>query len=842
MTNGDAPLSGVRVIDLSDEKGELCARLLADLGADVVRVEPPEGSASRRLPPFAPDGVTSLSFAYRNGNKQGVALHLTAPAGREALHRLIERADVLVESFAPGYLASISLAPSALIERYPRLIVASVTDFGQTGPYAGFAGTEPVAFAMGGMMFRSGDADKPPLTAPSGAVYGSTDITAAFAVAMALHQRLRTGRGQHLDISAMESVANMSDWSLPSFSATGGFQKRSGTGVLYPYYRCSDGWVRVILLTRRQWAAFREWLGDPDTLRDAVWEQPMFRATNMDVLAPLVAEIVRDKPKIEVALEGQRRGIPVMPVLTPAEVMHNEHAAARGTFVTTEVASGIVGTVPSGFFHVDGERFGFRTRAPALGEHNAQVEAEIEFGAPALPLSQHRGTGADPRPVGATPASPGREPSGFPNSNKRGPGGEGQPPPYPFSELRVLDFGIGGVGVEVGRLFAEYGADVIKVESGNAPDFIRVVGGGMMSPAFASSSRSKRALSVNLRTAKGQEILHRLVRLSDVVIENSGTGVMERLGCGYEALRAINPRIVMISSQIAGRTGPWRHWTGYGPSTHPLSGLSVLWNYPDTTERPGGSQNIYPDHLTGRLGAFIGVAALLRRERTGEGGHVDAAQFEVPLGLLGETYLAESLSPGAATPPGNQSERGAPWGVYPCAGDDAWCAITVTDDAQWQRLRALMGEPAWMQQSGYRTAAGRIAKRDEIDEHLAVWTASRDAWDLMKLLQGEGIPAGVVQSPADQMSDPHLTARNYHRPIEQPPYGTLVLEGPAFRGSALPEPIVRPAAAIGEHTRAICVDLLEMSDAEVDALIADGVLEEPDEAAVESRRPAVGTA
>ncbi|MGH2603416.1 MAG: CaiB/BaiF CoA transferase family protein, partial [Dehalococcoidia bacterium] len=430
--------------------------------------------------------------------------------------------------------------------------------------------------------------------------------------------------------------------------------------------------------------------------------------------------------------------------------------------------------------------------------------------------------------------------------------------PYPFAGLRVLDFGIGGVGVEVGRLFAEYGADVIKVESGNAPDFIRVVGGGMMSPAFASSSRSKRALSVNLRTAKGQEILRRLVRLSDVVIENSGVGVMERLGCGYEALRAINPRIVMISSQIAGRTGPWRHWTGYGPSTHPLSGLSVLWNYPDgsallpsaalragttgTTDRPGGSQNIYPDHLTGRLGAFIGVAALLRRERTGAGGHVDAAQFEIPLGLLGETYLAESLSPGAATPPGNRSERGAPWGVYPCAGDDAWCAITVTDDGQWQQLRALMGDPAWMQQPDYRTAAGRIANRDEIDEQFAVWTAARDAWDLMKLLQGKGIPAGVVQSPADQMSDPHLTARTYHRPIEQPPYGTLVLEGPAFRGTALPEPIIRPAAAIGEHTRAICLELLEMSNGEVDALIAEGVLEEPDEATVESRQPAVGTA
>lgn len=830
MEQPDKPLPGTRVIDMTEEKGELCARLLGDLGADVIRVEPPGGSDSRRLPPFAPDGATSLSFAYRNGNKRGVTLDVTTVPGRDLLHRLLDGADILVESFPPGHLASLGLDPAYLTGRHSRLIVASITDFGQTGPYRDFAGTNMVGFAMGGMMFRAGDPDRPPLAAPGALAYGSTDITATFAVLTAYYQRWRTGRGQHLDVSVIESVANMSDWSLPSFSVTGAHNPRSGTGPLYPYYRCADGYVRTILLSRRQWQALREWLGDPDVLRDEVWEQPMFRAANRDVLDPLVAELFRDRPKVEVAREGQQRGLPVTPVLTPGEVLRNEHTDARGTFRTLEVLPGLTGIAPAGFFHIDGTRLGPRTPAPAPGEHNAEVYID-ELGLPRDQVAALGGGGAvergrDPAPAiaeGGRAADPVTGPA---------PNNTGATPPYPFAGVRVLDFGIGGVGVEVGRSFAEYGADVIKVESMAAPDFIRVIGGTMMTPSFASSSRSKRSLGVNLRTEKGRGILHQLIRRSDVIIENSATGAMERIGLGYDAVRGINPRVVMVSSQVAGRTGPWRNWTGYGPSTHPISGLSSLWNYSELTDRPGGSQNIYPDHLVGRLGAMLGVAALIRRERTGAGAHADVAQFEVPIGLLGDLYLQESLMPGSAVAPGNSSGQGAPWGAYPCAGEDTWCVINVRTDEEWRRLRSLIGGPAWARRTEYDSAADRFAHRAALDEELSAWTRPHDAYHLMALLQGRGIPAGVVLSPAEQLADPHLAERGYHRPVDQPPYGRIVLEGPAFRGTGLPGPIIRRAPGLGEHTRAICTELLEMTHAEIDALLAEGVLEQVEEPAL----------
>ena len=400
--------------------------------------------------------------------------------------------------------------------------------------------------------------------------------------------------------------------------------------------------------------------------------------------------------------------------------------------------------------------------------------------------------------------------------------------PYPFRGLRVLDFGIGAVGVETGRLFAEYGADVIKVESSANPDFIRTIQPGGMGPPFASSNRSKRSFGVNLKTKKGQKLVWRLVQEADVIVENSATGVMERLGLAYDVVRDLNPGVVMISSQLLGSAGPWSGWVGYGPSTHMISGLSYLWNDVDA-DYPGGTQNIYPDHLIGRLGALLAVASLIQRERTGTGSHGEIAQFEVPIGLLGDLFLQESLQAGSVVPQGNHNVRGVPWGAYPCLGEDEWCVINVGSDEQWERLRIVMGDPSWGRRAAYRSTRGRREHRAEIDKRLSRWTASRTSREVMVLLQEHGIPAGMVQHPRDQTEDPHLAKRGYLQPVDQPPLGRLLLEGPAFHGTRLPEPIIRPAPALGQHTREICTGLLSMAKSEVEQLIDEAVLEVPEE-------------
>ncbi len=402
----------------------------------------------------------------------------------------------------------------------------------------------------------------------------------------------------------------------------------------------------------------------------------------------------------------------------------------------------------------------------------------------------------------------------------------GQGEARPLSGLRVLDFGVGAVGVEVGRLFADYGADVIKVESGTAPDFMRAIIPGGMNASFASSSRSKRSLGVNVKTRRGLELVERLIRDSDVMIENNGAGVMERIGLGSERVRALNPRMVYFRSSLPGSRGPWSSWIGYGPSTHPVSGLQWLWNYPEDADRPAGSTNIFPDHLVGRLGAFAALAGLIARERSGRGVVAEAAQFEVAAQFLGDWFARESLAPGSVRPRGNASERGAPWGVYPCAGEDEWCAICVRSEAEWQGLRAELGDPEWARRPELATGLGRVRHRAEIDEHLVEWTRELPPHDVMRRLQARGIAAGVVAHAHHHLVDPHLAERGYHLLVEQKPLGTLVLEGPAFHGSALAEPVARPAPMLGEHTRELARERFGMSDAEIDALVAEGVLEE----------------
>ncbi|MGD0120120.1 MAG: CoA transferase, partial [Candidatus Binatus sp.] len=603
-SDSERPLAGVRVIDQADENGELCGRLLADLGAEVIRVEPPGGATSRRMPPFHDDA--SLYFAVRNLGKKSVAFDVDSADGRRRLDDLLDAADVWIDSHRGG-----DLNHREVLERHPGLIITSITAFGLTGPYRDYAATDAVLVAMSGLLFRSGVPGKPPLLPPGAIAYDIAGTTAAFATAAALWDRAKTGRGQHLDVSVMEAAAQTSDWALPNFSASkarGGsyYELRSGSAPVYTMYPCADGYVRLIILNRRQWRAMRAWLGEPEVLQPDHFDHLLGRMSiQTDILDPLYAEFFKDKTKVELAREAQRRGLAMTPVLSPDEVLAADHFAARNTFRNAEVADDVTGRAADGFFILDGRRLGFTGRAPNVGEHNRDTLAPIAKSAPAA------------------------------NAAQRG---------RPFAGLRVLDFGIGGVGVEAGRLLAEYGADVIKIETRAHPDFIRAIFGTEMNPSFASSSRCKRSFGVNLRTERGLAIIKQLIAVSDLVIENSSTGTMEKIGLGFEQMREINRRIVLASSQLMGATGPWKDWIGFGPNSRTAGAMTWLWNFPEGG-MPPGSGAIHPDHLAGRVLALGAVATLLARERDGVGGHLEVAQVEVIIGLLADLMLKAALEP-----------------------------------------------------------------------------------------------------------------------------------------------------------------------------------------------------
>jgi crotonobetainyl-CoA:carnitine CoA-transferase CaiB-like acyl-CoA transferase len=388
------PLLGVRVLDSADEKGEFCGRLLADLGAEVIRVEPPSGAESRGFAPLArtPRGDTaSLYFGLRNAGKRGITLDPAHAEGRALLHRLLDKVDIWIETSKPGVLEAQDLAPETVIERHPELVMTSLTDHGRTGPYRDFEGTSTTAFAMGGMMHRSGAADRPPCQAPGHLAYDAAGICAAFPTLLAYYQRLKTGRGQHIDCSVQEAIVAMVDWSIPNGSIGGAVMPRNGPGM-YPLFKCKDGYVRMILLVPSHWRAALAWMGTPEELADPKFDQFLERLMNQPLINKHLSAFFGSKSQLDVCREGQSLGLPVTPLLEPGQVLDNEHTRARGSFREIDLEPDFPVTLPSGFLHLDETRVGPVGGPPALGQDNPAIYCD-ELGVSADELASLRGQG-----------------------------------------------------------------------------------------------------------------------------------------------------------------------------------------------------------------------------------------------------------------------------------------------------------------------------------------------------------------------------------------------------------------------------------------------------------------
>ena len=776
---------------MADEKAELGGRILADLGAEVLRIEPPGGSPSRRVPPF--HGTESLYFEVRNTNKQGHVLDLTDAAGRAGLLELLAGADIWIETSRPGRLGAVGLDPAELSARIPSLIIVSVTDFGQTGPYRDYLATDPVMSALGWMLFRAGVPELPPVLPPGTLPYDMVGISAALAALTAYLDRGHTGIGQYIDMSVMEAMAQTTDWGLTSYSVIRKLgvygEVRDGGGKVYPIIPCADGYVRPAMVTVAEWRKLRAWIGEagirPEILQQDHWDDQRVRIDAFDdLLRPIFVEFFKGRTMLDASLEGQARGIPITPMLTPAGALRADQFEVVGSFAEMPVGDEVA-RAPSGFLVVDGTRIGARTPAPRQGSQT--------------------------------------KPTWSPRTAEAGDGhGESG---RPYRGLRVVEFGVAGAVPEIGRMLAEYGADVIRVETPNKPDLFRQLGGpGGMGAVFASSNRSTRSFGVDYTTSAGSSIVKELIQKADVLMENLTPGALEPFGLGPDDMSRINPDALVLSSSTMGKRGPWAHWRGYGSNTQLPSGMSWLWSFPDAAE-PVPQNVAFPDHFVGRLGAVAVAADLIGRRRGDRGARrVEIIQAEMALNLLAEQYVKESLAPGSVQPRGNRSPLGSPWGVYPCAGNQRWCVITCRDDAEWRGLARAMGDPEWTRDARFEHARGRSEAADEVDDHISEWTSEHEDRQVMELLQANGVPAGFMMYMSDQPKDPHLAARGYIVEIDQPGLGDVLFEGPAFHASRLPAPITAPAPLLGEHTMAIWTEVLGRSAEEAITLGDEGVL------------------
>jgi len=782
MDAGALPLHGLRVLDMTDGRGEMCGRYLADLGADVVRIVTPAADGV----PGAP--ADAAAAAYHAG-KRAVVIDLApeaGPAGRAALAELLAGADVWIESSAPGAADGADLDPVDVARRHPALVVASITDFGRTGPYAGWKATDPVLTALTGSLSRSGIAGREPLLPPAGIALETAAAQAAWGIVVAYYQRILTGRGDHLDLGLYELAAQALD---PPFGVAGTASPTRAMadttrgrplGNNYPVFPCADGHVRLSILAPRQWHAMRAWMGEPEELQDPAFDSLFERAARLAELAPHYNALFATMGKTELAVEGQSRGIPIAPVLTPGEVLESAHFRARGAFTDVDGPGGRPVRIPAGALEVDG------------------VRAAPRRDLPAQPGWVHR---ADEPTVAPDGAEAGRR---------------------PLEGLRVLDLGVIVVGADTARLLADEGADVIKVESAAYPDMTRID-----ATSFIVGHRGSRSIGLNLRDPAGADLFRKLVAVSDVLLVNFKPGTLEKLGLGPDELHAVNPGLVIVSSSAFGDSGPWSTWMGYGPLVRVGTGITSLWRYPDDPEAVCDGVTIYPDHYAARIGALAGLAGILaRRRRGGRGCTITVSQAEVALMHLSAAIARESVQPGTIAASGNIVPGHAPAGLFACAGDDEWCVVDVRDDADWAALQEVLGRPDWAADPALATTAGRVQRRAELDERLAAWTAERSPLEVAETLQAAGIPAGPMFRAFELRDNPHLLARDFFATLEQDGTEPLLVENAPFQSSHLPDPEMRSAPLRGEHTREICRQLLALDDEQIEELLAAGILED----------------
>ena len=798
-------LSPYRILDLTDDRGHFAGFLLAQMGADVIAVEPPNGQRARHRGPWAggrPDPEMSLQhWAYNRGKRSVV---LSTPA---ELTQLAVGADVLIECGA------IPIDLDVLRAANPALITVSISPFGEDGPKADWLGTDLTLSAASGEMSLNGYRDRAPvrITAPQVGVNAGAE--AACAVTIALTERRSTGLGQHVDLSAQEAMMlTAQGWLCPTLCDNPPAQ-RSGGGlellglVRFRFvYECVDGHMTVTFLPGVLVGSFTNRLlawaveqGDLDPELGAYDWTDLLSDYELEHVADIalrtsegLAAALAKHTKADLFEMAKRDKLLMVPVTTPADVLRIEHYEARGFWDDVSV-DGVDEPVrfPGPWMHgdpVDLVRLG---GPPKLGEHSAEVLAEP-------PRALH---------LPAKPEAP----------NER-----------PLEGIRVIDFTWVYAGPFATRMLAYYGAEVIRVESQTRPDQVRSSGlsrvmgddGPEVSQQWHSINADKMSLQVNLKVPESRQVVLDLAKSADVVITAFSAGVLERAGLGHDDLMAVNPNLVVVNTTLFGHSGPLSPIPGFGTMGAAMGGYYELTGWPDRL--PAGPFLAYTDATSPRLTAALILAALDWRDRHGKGVSLDFSQAEGGIHFLSEAVLDQAVNGYSQSRLGNSDRWSAPHGAYCCdATTDAWIAIACETDEQWAGLARLLGRD----DLAGLAVSDRFVRTDELDELIAAFVVGRNPEELQTQLQAAGVPAHSVQNSPEAIADPQLLHRDHFHEVPHEVYGHTWVEQYGFRLSRSNGSPRRAGPMWGEHNFDILTDMLGYSGDQIADLVVAGVLE-----------------
>ena len=807
----DSALADLRVIECAQGvAGPFCGKAFADLGADVIKVEPPDGDRSRGTGPFpgdVPHRERSGQFLYNNANKRGIMLDLDDDRDRQRLRELATTADILIIDLPPRALHELALDYAHLRQLNDQLIVTCISPFGQTGPYRDFRSSELTSFHIGGLGRETPynevtDLERqPPLKAGGYQASYLTGWTAAAATMVALQHRSCYGAGQLVDVAEMEAVASMLRFSFAALSHDASSvwpRQKIGFPWIMP---CKDGHVSFSPYHYDHWwASFKEMMGHPDWAEAEMFATMPGRFQYTDVLEPLTVEWLKGQTKAELYAMALARGLPGFPVNSIPEVVRSRQFVARKFFV--EVHHPQAGTLTQPGAPCRYERTPWRVTRPApqLGQHTNEVLAERRSG-------RDRSTPDPDRPASAAGDAP-----TLPARNQ------------PLRGLRVLELGwalavphamawLGSLGAEIIRLESNTHLDTTRVSWAGAADGIP---GPNRSAFFNGLNLSKKSITLNLGHPEGIALAKAIIRRSDIVAENFSVGTMEKLGLDYATLCALKPNLIVLSGSPLGRDGPERLATGWGPNTQAYAGLPYLTGYEGGP--PSGIGGNWPDYMIGVSMVLAVLTALHYRRRTGRGQLLEVAMAETVATMIPEAILDYTMNGRHGIRLGNHHPAMAPHSVYRCKGDDKWVAIAVQTDLEWQALRRAMGSPAWADDPVFDAAAGRQLRQRELDERIAEWTRQHTHYEVMRLLQPLGIAAAPCLDVHELAADPQLQERGFLVELDHKEIGKRRLAGLPAKFSAMPQIAYGPAPLLGEHNEEIFCGLLGLSADEVKRL------------------------
>jgi crotonobetainyl-CoA:carnitine CoA-transferase CaiB-like acyl-CoA transferase len=773
-----AGLSALRVVDFSTGiPGGYAARLLADAGADVVKVEPPGGDPWRAWSAGGADVDPEVGGALFQFLHHGMRSVVGRPGDPE-VEELVAGADVVIESFA-----SSEFDPQPWLDAHPGLVVCSITPYGRTGPYAERPTSEFVVQAESGGLLVRGSPRGVPFQAGGRTSEWLAGTFSGLAIAAAARRAQRTGRGDHIDFSISEVMT------LAAVSYTEYMRALVGNPPLVGVRRSIetpsveptlDGYVGFCTNSRVQFHNFLLLIERPDLIDGDPWSNQMDRQRGWDEWNEIVHAWTPKHTTEEIVRLASELRIPVAPVHGPDNILECDHFVARDVFVDDATHTF---KMPRRPWRMDDEDPPLPHPAPRLGEHTGTIEPH-------------------------TPVAPGAL----------------APDELPLAGVRVLDLTAWWAGPIAAGALAALGADVIHVESIGRIDGMRATGAGTgmdgpwweRSAHYLCSNTNKRNLTLDLSTGDGLAMLRRLIGESDAVLENFSPRVLGNFGLEWEQLHKINPRCLLVRMPAFGLSGPWRDNVGFAQTMEQVTGMAWITGHRDDQPR---IQQGPSDPNAGMHAAFALIVGLAERDATGEGQLLEVTMVEGALNAAAELVLEKTAYGNSLERDGNRSPNVAPQGLYRALGEEQWLAVSVTTDEQWRALVEVLGDPEWAADPELSTVEGRRARHDELDERLEAWSRERDPADAAELLVARGVPAAAGRDPRLMYDHPQLQARGYYETVEHPVVGEVATPTWPFRFRSVERWLRTPAPTLGQHNHEILVDDLGVDEATYDDLV-----------------------